>query len=434
MKRGRIHAIILALGDFVVLYFSLYLAFFWRKLSLPDTELYISLITPFFFLFLAWILLLFIFDFYEANIFKDKAQFLKRLTLFTVFSLFLGTAYFYLQPQLQLTPRAILILTTVNAAILLSLWRYIFSFSYGNLLQRVVVVGSCPEAEEIVDKNLKNLGYEIVAVFTKKEVVTDKVIRTFGELEEAAKSADIAVLTPEVREDKGFVKNIFKTLPLKIKYVEFASFYEDVTRKIPLYSVDELWFLENISSPDKKLLRRSADMVISLIGVTITLALFPFIATAIKLNSSGPVIYKQERVGEEGKSFTLYKFRTMHEGKAQLGREKNKGTVTAVGKFLRATHMDELPQFYNILKGDIGVVGPRPEWVETANMFEKEIPFYSLRHTIRPGITGWAQLQYPASTSVEEAKEKFKYDLYYIKNRSLFLDVIIVLKTLRTIF
>lgn len=434
MKRGRVHAIILALGDLVILYFSLYAAFFLRKLSLPDTELYTSLIIPFFYLFLFWMLLLFIFDFYEANIFKNKVQFLKRLTLFSIFSLLIGTAYFYLQPQLQLTPRAILILTVAISTALLPLWRYLFSFSYGNLLQRVVIVGSCTEVEEIADKNVKHLGYEIVAVFTKKEVVTDKVIRSFSELESIAKEADVAVLTPEVREDKELVKNIFQSLPLKIKYVDFSTFYEDVTRKVPLYSVDELWFLENISSPEGRAIRRLVDIIIALPGLLITLVIFPFVALLIKINSTGPVIYKQERVGEDGRVFTLYKFRTMYEGEALFGREKNKKEVTAVGSFLRSTHIDELPQVYNILRGDIGVVGPRPEWIETASVFEKEIPFYHLRHIIRPGVTGWAQLHYPASTSVEEAKEKFKYDLYYIKNRSLFLDVIIVLKTLRTIF
>ena len=115
-------------------------------------------------------------------------------------------------------------------------------------------------------------------------------------------------------------------------------------------------------------------------------------------------------------------------------REKDEKQVTSIGKFLRSFYLDELPQFFNILKGDISFVGPRPEWVKLAEMFEKEIPFYSFRYIIRPGLTGWAQLNFPASTSVQEAKEKFQYDLYYIKNRSFFFDLAIILKTFRLLF
>ncbi len=444
MKRSRLTAIILLAGDVFIFYLSLYLALFLRKFSLPDARLYESLKPPFLYLFISWAVLLFIFDFYEAPFFKRKTEILKRTLLFIVFSLLFGTAYFYLQPDLQLTPRAILILTVINSTVLVLFWRYLLSFLIGGkrLREKVIIIGSCSDVEEIIDKDLEHLGYEVVAVFSKREVVsgTIKIIRNFFELEEEAKKADIAILAPEAREDKEFVRRIFASLPLKINYMEFCGFYEEVTRKVPLYSVDELWFLENISRPKRKvseLIKRAGEIVIAVLGITFTLLLFPFIALAVKLSSKGPVFYKQARVGAGKRKFFLYKFRTMKNNPDRedvLWREKKNGEITPVGRFLRNSHLDELPQFYNLLKGDIAVVGPRPEWEKIAHIFEKEIPFYDLRYLVRPGITGWAQLHYPASTSVDEAKEKFKYDLYYIKNRSLFLDFIILLKTLRTVF
>ncbi len=442
MKRSRLLAVVLFVGDFLILYLSLYVALSLRNLSLPSEKLYQSLQLPFLYLFILWILVLFIFDLYQLPFFKQKLLFLKKVILFVIFSLLIGTAYFYLQPQLQLTPRAVLILTSFTAGVFLSLWRVLFSlfFRGKKFCQKVIIVGSCKEVEEIMDKDLRHIGYQIIAVFSKKDIIPGniKVIRSFAELEEESKKADVAVLTPEVKEDKGFVKNIFESLPLMINYMDFSSFYEQITRKVPLYSVDELWFLENISRKRKKVnevMKRVIEMLFAIVGLVLTVALFPFIAVVIKLNSSGPVIYSQERVGLGGKTFTLYKFRTMKDKEIDIPwREKEEGQITSIGKVLRNTHIDELPQFFNLFKGDVSVVGPRPEWIKTAKVFEKEIPFYHLRYLVRPGITGWAQLHYQASTSVEEAKEKFRYDLYYIKNRTALLDTIIFLKTLRTVF
>ncbi len=182
--------------------------------------------------------------------------------------------------------------------------------------------------------------------------------------------------------------------------------------------------------------KRLFDIIFSFLGLLISIILFPFIALAIKIDSPGPVFFCQKRVRKDRKIFTLYKFRTMRitlDQDKELWREKDPSQITRVGKILRKFYLDELPQFFNILKGDISFVGPRPEWLELAKIFEKEIPFYPLRYIVRPGFTGWAQLNFPPSTSIEEAKEKFQYDLYYIKNRSFFLDLAIILKTIRII-
>jgi len=157
-------------------------------------------------------------------------------------------------------------------------------------------------------------------------------------------------------------------------------------------------------------------------------------ALLIKMTSAGPAIYKQKRIGKNNKPFVLYKFRTMKNNqKGPLWTDKNDERLTPIGRILRYTHLDELPQLYNILKGDISFIGPRPERSELVELYQK-LPFYEIRHIIKPGLTGWAQVNYRPSASIKEAYEKLQYDIYYIKNRSLILDFLILLKTIRYLF
>jgi lipopolysaccharide/colanic/teichoic acid biosynthesis glycosyltransferase len=211
-------------------------------------------------------------------------------------------------------------------------------------------------------------------------------------------------------------------------------------KKIILENIDENWF--NFSSSKKRdrvylFLKRKIDIILGLIGFIIFIIFLPFVALLIKIESRGNIIYRQERFGKDRKVFLLYKFRTMYESKdnsEKTWREKDDNNITRIGKILRRSHLDELPQAINILRGDISFVGPRPEWTELAKKFEQEIPFYKQRYLLNPGLIGWAQINYPASRSIEEAKEKFEYDLYYIKNQSLFLDLEIILKMVRLFF
>jgi lipopolysaccharide/colanic/teichoic acid biosynthesis glycosyltransferase len=168
--------------------------------------------------------------------------------------------------------------------------------------------------------------------------------------------------------------------------------------------------------------------------MVVFIPLMLLIAVLIKLNSRGPIIYKQKRIGKNDLPFTLYKFRTMKIGvNGPLATEKNDKRVFFTGKILRFTHLDELPQLWNILGGDISFIGPRPESSELVEIYKK-LPYYEIRHLIKPGLTGWAQVNYKPSASVEEAFEKLRYDIYYIKNRSLVLDLLILLKTIKYIF
>ena len=208
-------------------------------------------------------------------------------------------------------------------------------------------------------------------------------------------------------------------------------------KKISLDSISEDWLEKNIFEEENKFylfVKKIIDVVFGVVGFVLFIILFPFLALAIKLDSGGSIIYKQERVGKNGRGFTLYKFRTMYENKdnnQKVWREKDRSNITRVGRVLRRSHLDELPQAWNILKGDVSFVGPRAEWSELAGVFEKQIKFYKYRYLIKPGLIGWAQINFPPSRSIDEAKEKFEYDLFYIKNRSILLDLEIILKSLK---
>lgn len=222
---------------------------------------------------------------------------------------------------------------------------------------------------------------------------------------------------------------------------DLSNFYEVVWRKVPIYYLEHDWFVLSdgfglLNNPVGLRVKRLGDVVLSLLLLILT---WPFIlvtALMVKIESPGDVIYKQIRTGKNGRLFTIFKFRSMRTDAEQAGAQwaqKNDSRTTRVGRFIRLTRLDELPQLWNVLRGDMSFIGPRPERPEFNQDLEKQIPFYNLRHMVRPGITGWAQVLYPYGASQEDAKEKLQYDLYYIKNYSIVLDVMIVLKTISVV-
>lgn len=448
---------VLFVGDIVLMYFSLLLALAMRYgdfsfLPGPQTRIFLF---NFSFIFLTWIFLLALLDFYEIPPLIKTFDFFYNLIIFLILASTVSVAYFYLKPEVLITPKTILALDIIITGFFLVLWRYLFNkiLRLENFQEKIIVIGYNPNLKEIVQKYLKGSGYEISAFFEPgsyppKELTSISNLAKYGTISDISKLREIinkegvvaAVFPLELQKEDGLMKDILNSVPLTIDYIPFSEFYESLAKKVPLEAINEIWFLRNLSRVERKIdeiFKRSFDIFFSFLGLLVTAILFPFIALAIKTGSRGPIFYSQKRVGKDGKVFTLYKFRTLKEASNQnreLWREKDKSQITRVGQFLRNAHLDEFPQLWSILKGDLSFVGPRPEWVRLAKEFEKKIPFYPMRYLVRPGFTGWAQINFPASTSVEEAKEKFQYDLYYIKNRSFFLDLSIILKTLRIIF
>ncbi len=212
-----------------------------------------------------------------------------------------------------------------------------------------------------------------------------------------------------------------------------------MTNKIPISLIEEIWFLENLVESKKgtyEIIKRILDFLFAVILGVIALILSPFIIMAIKLDSKGSVLFKQIRVGQNSKSFLAIKFRSMFASAENSGPQWAKPKdprATKVGRFLRKTRLDELPQLWNILKGEMSFIGPRPERPEFVQELDKKIPHYQIRHLIKPGLSGWAQVNFPYGASIEDALEKLQYELYYLKNRSFILDLGIALRTIKTI-
>jgi exopolysaccharide biosynthesis polyprenyl glycosylphosphotransferase len=258
-------------------------------------------------------------------------------------------------------------------------------------------------------------------------------------LDKAWNSLVVATTSNELNHNLGptLMQARFSGQPVQ----DLSNFYEGTWRKVPIYYLEHDWFVMSegfglIHNPIGLRVKRLADVLLSTLLLLITWPFMLLTALAVKLESPGPAIYCQVRTGKSGEDFVIYKFRSMRSDAEKDGAQwasAKDSRVTKVGRFIRLTRLDELPQLWNVFRGDMSFVGPRPERPEFNQDLEKKIPFYNLRHLVRPGITGWAQVLYPYGASVEDAKEKLQYDLFYIKNYSLFLDMMIVLKTISVV-
>jgi sugar transferase (PEP-CTERM system associated) len=278
------------------------------------------------------------------------------------------------------------------------------------------------ELLDVPSKNVINDGKEGLLEMMKREK-TDKIVVSLSE-----------------RRGSFPLNDVLSCKMSGIQVVDANSFYEQVMGKLLLENINPSWFIFSDGfriTPGLLLGKRISDVLFSVVGLIICTPIIPFIALAIKISSPGPIFFKQVRVGEREKPFVLYKFRTMGQDAEKksgaVWAQKDDPRVTKVGKFLRVSRLDEIPQMFNVLRGDMSFVGPRPERPEFVEKLKELIPYYSKRHFVKPGITGWAQVKYQYGASVDDAIEKLRYDLYYIKNLSLALEMLIVLETIKVV-
>lgn len=251
------------------------------------------------------------------------------------------------------------------------------------------------------------------------------------------KQATMILLLPDAPIDDDIAHDLLEAKLRGSMVVDIRSFYEHVVQRLPLSQINDEWLLqtEGFSLNTRgslRRLKRALDVLISLLMLIPAAPIMLLTAIIVRLESPGPVIYKQDRVGLFEKEFTVYKFRSMRadaEKNGAVWASAHDARVTKFGKFIRKVRIDELPQIWNILKGDMSFIGPRPERMAFVRQLKDTIPYYSLRHTVKPGLTGWAQVCYPYGASEEDARRKLEYDLYYIKNMSILLDINIVFKT-----
>jgi sugar transferase (PEP-CTERM system associated) len=406
----------------------------------------------------AFLTCMYYFDLYDSAIVSNRREALVRLIqVLGVAYIALGLLY-YLYPPVRLG-RGIFHLGFLFVGLLLLLWRRLFAVinSTQRLAERVVILGEGSLADSLLREieMRPELGIRVAGRAHLRENEDHPSDREAGELpftlsqtgfrEELTvgrpvRGIDRIVVAMEERRGKLPVDLLLSLKNRGVQVQDGNDVYESITGKVPIESIRLSWLLFSPGSHASRLFlisARLASVVISIVGLLFSLPLLPFIILAIKLGSPGPVLYWQNRVGRDDKAFRCYKFRTMRsDAEADTGptwAEDDDPRVTPVGRFLRKTRIDEIPQLLNVLKGDMSLVGPRPERPEFVAALNKKIPYYHLRHSVRPGITGWAQILYKYGSSIEDAKEKLRYDLYYIKNSSVGLDLLIVLNTLKIV-
>jgi exopolysaccharide biosynthesis polyprenyl glycosylphosphotransferase len=348
-------------------------------------------------------------------------------------------------------PRRGVAVFMVSVALLTMIWRFVYIsiFTAPAFLRRVLIIGAgrsgCTMAKVIrniwpapfflvgfIDDDEQKRGKTVEGLpvlgnnsnllkVIKEEHVTDLVFSISGEMQPETFAAILQA------KENG------------IEVITMPILYEELIGRVPIFLLEDDWILRSFvdharSSSSYDTLKRILDIFVAGIGIIILFVLTPILALVILMDGGHPILYRQERVGISGKPFTLLKFRTMRQdaeedGKPRLAVE-NDERVTKVGRFLRKSHLDELPQFINVIKGDISMVGPRAERPEFVHQLEQEIPFYRARLFVKPGITGWAQINYRYASNVEESAIKLEYDLYYIKHRNIWLDITIILRTM----
>lgn len=433
---------VLFLGDVLFLYFSLWVTLFVRRFELPSGGAVEAHIPPFTILFVLWIIV-----FYIAGLYDKHTTFLKKripsiiLNAQTVNS-GLAILFFYLIPYFGITPKTTLFIFLMVSFVAIVTWRrYSLMLFDSPMRQSALLIGSGAEMEQLAREVNENPRYGIYFVSTldlddvlstdfQKEIVERVYTEHIGTIVVDTKHENITQILPK----------LYNLIFSGVRFIDMHKVYEDIFDRVPLSLVQYSWFLENISATRKftyEFLKRGMDIVLSLPLVLVSAILLPFVYVAIWREDKGPLFISQERVGKNNRSITIYKVRTMTGSDSGDEVLASRHVVTKTGAVLRKLRIDELPQLWNVLRGDVSLIGPRPELPAMVKQYEKEVPFYNVRHLIKPGLSGWAQIYHENhphhGTNVEATREKLSYDLYYIKNRSVALDLKIALKTVKTI-
>jgi sugar transferase (PEP-CTERM system associated) len=391
-------------------------------------------------------------DLYELRVVSDRRElFIGVVQALSATSFLLAAIYFWF-PSL-IIGRGVFVVSSSLVLIAVASWRLVFEWLTRRVAprERLLLVGTGPAAvslsKELFERRAE-LGVEIVGFVDPDParlgapVINPGVIGTIDDIPSIVRGRSVDRVVVSLADARGKLP-MDKLLDMKLDGVSFdhlASVYEELTGKIAVENLRPSWLIFSSGFKKSRLVRsakRTVDVVASAFGLIVTAPVLGIIAAAVKLTSSGPAVYKQQRVGLQNRIFTVYKFRSMRQdaevGTGAVWARKNDNRVTPVGRILRRTRLDELPQLWNVLIGDMSLVGPRPERPEFVKQLTEQIPFYGQRHAIRPGLTGWAQVRYAYGASVEDALEKLQYDLFYIKNLSIPLDLFIIFSTIKTV-
>ena len=393
----------------------------------------------------------YLFDLYDFIVMHDRRELVLRLVQALGLAWIALALAFYVFPQLMLGRGISLIALPLALGLMVS-WRVSIHWLLGHpdFGEKILIVGSGPLAVEVAREMLDrpDAGYRIAGFVGSdpellgKSLINPKVIGLTSELEDVVARENIDRIIVAMGERRGQLPTnelLQLSLTGKVNIEEGASFYERVTGRVSLNMIRPSWLIFSSRGRQARIAgiaRNVVHRLVALVGGLMSLPIALVTAILIKLDSTGPVLYRQERVGKNGASFTVLKFRSMRTDAEKAGpvwASEQDDRTTRVGRIIRKLRIDEIPQFWNIIRGEMDFVGPRPERPHFVSQLAQEIPYYQQRHLIAPGLTGWAQIKYPYGASIEDARQKLQYDLYYIKNQSLILDAIILFETIKII-
>ncbi len=433
--------------DFIFIYLTIFATVILRSAISYDIFLYREYFTIIFIYTMIAMVLFYILDLYNIFVIDFWSSVLPRIYVgVSLTVLFIIVNSFYHEPIAL--PRMSIINMTIVMVVGLSFIRYYLMVVHRSPL-KVMIVGAGITSLKIIE-DLQHPGsdfFRIIGVYNADDEHKGTKVREIeirGTVETFLK--DIEVDTPQIvvvsfehELTPAWTDALLKCGRKNINVYSAADVYGKLFGKVPSDHIDAIWLLGGMNNIRKPYLifKRLFDIFSSIIGLTVMGVLFPFLYVLMKFTSPGPIFFSQNRVGLVGKNFKIYKFRTMivnaEKGTGAVWCTEQDKRITPLGRFMRKVRIDELPQFWNILKGDMSLIGPRPERPEFVEMLKSRIPFYDERHLVKPGLTGWAQVSFPYGNSVEDSTQKLHYDLYYIRNMSIFLDMKIALKTVATI-
>ncbi len=431
-------------GDTIIASLALFLALTLRFFDTPPSErlaIHTQLFVP---IYAMLVVMYYSFDFYDFSVFQTKLKQLSRIINIHIFVALLGFGYFYLFASItELTPKTVLVLYTAIHIILAILWRVFIVPSVLNPVTRAktLLIAEGEEYEELKQTVNGHSFYPFYIADHLNLIPEDLASgNTLTQLKSILEHNGISQVVVDIRDERvgellPYLYNL--AAQRKIHVFDAALVYQDILKKMPMRGIGHFWFFESVhlNIQAYEAAKRIIDIAVALPVLLLYIPFVPFIYLAIKLDDKGPLLSIQKRYGRGGKIVNIYKIRTMDftdEGEWVTQNKNNK--VTRVGAFLRKSRLDEFPQLINVLIGDVSLVGPRSDILANGGRLSAEIPYYMMRYTIVPGLSGWAQVnQELPPNSLEETKVRLQYDLYYVKNRSLLLDFIIMIKTFRVL-
>lgn len=444
--------LLLIVGDVICFVLAIWLTLTLRYLGLPDSELLWAHLEPW-----AWLTAIWLFIFYSAGLYDKHTTFLKSLLLSRIINTQivngLVAALVFLIIPFGIAPKTNLLIYLGISIVLVALWRlWLFNKFAPKTSKRAILLASGPEAIELVDEINNNDRYD----YTFVRIIDDSTATSTPDFESKlvrlidAENISIIVANPRSEYIEAVLPALFDLAFLKFQFtfLDFYKVYEDTFDRIPLSALRYDWFIAHVSQSKSLVydfVKRGIDIVLSLVLALFLVLVLPIIWAAKKVEGKGDAVFMtQDRVGQYNQPMQVLKLQTMTQNNAAsatwMSEEAHSGNqITNVGNVLRKTSLDEYPQVWNVLKGEMSLIGPRNDIVGLGARLAEEIPYYNIRNFVKPGISGWAQTNQHymgdniSPQSLEESKLRLAYDLYYVKNRSLWLDLAIVIKTIKTL-